>query len=82
MAIYAPVTAKERTGRFGQEFNVSFSAEKMISFIKANTNTKGYCNLKMIKRKEVGKFGDTHSVTLDTWQPTQRGDAPNADGGW
>ena len=67
--IFAPVTAKERAGRFGQEFKISFNADKMIAFITAHKNAKGYVNLEMRKRREVGKFGDTHSVTLDTWEP-------------
>lgn len=70
--IYAPVSAKARDGRFGEEFSISFNVEKMLAFIKEHKTAKGYVNLKMNKRRDVGKFGETHSVTLDTWQPRQR----------
>ena len=36
--------------------------------IKAHTNERGYLNLNISKRNEVGQYGDTHSISLDTWK--------------
>lgn len=80
---YAPVQVKSRDTQYGQQLRFSFKAADLIAFIEDNTNDKGYINLNIIPRKEVGKYGETHSVTLDTWQPdpnrqrtTQSGNRP------
>jgi len=69
--IYAPINVKARDGRFGQEFRISFNVEKMLAFIKQHQTAKGYVNLSMTARREVSKFGETHSVVVDTWEPNQ-----------
>lgn len=51
---------------------LSFHASELIEFVKANTNERGYINLGVSQRKEVGRFGDTHCVWLDTWKPTRQ----------
>ncbi len=72
--VYAPMSAKCRDTSAGQFFSLSFNAEKMKAFIAQHTNAKGYVNLNMGKRREEGKYGETHSITLDTWEPKS---APN-----
>lgn len=69
--IYAPCTCKLIDTSNGQFMKLSFTADKMIQFIKSNTNAKGFVNLNISERREVGQFGDTHSVKLDTWQPSE-----------
>ena len=70
--IYAPVNAKEKVFQDGGEVvNFGGRADKLIAFIEQNTNSKGYINFVMARRKSVGQYGDTHAVYLDTWQPKQ-----------
>lgn len=77
--IYAPATAKQIETNYGPLLKVSFSADKMILFINTHRNERGYVNLTISNRKEVGKYGDTHSVALDTWKPkTQAGSGSEA----
>lgn len=71
---YAPFTVKSREGRFGTEFKISAKADALIDFIKTHVNARGYINCEMGPRKETGKYGETHNVTLDTWEPSQRSD--------
>lgn len=86
---YAPGSAKLRTNCQWFELSYSFNAEKMIEFIQRHTNSRGFVNLKINERRGVGKFGDTHSVSLDPWEPKSDGQpqartaapAPEQDGG-
>jgi len=71
--IYVPKsTAKERTfkgtdGELVSVIAISFKAEDFYDFIAENTNEKGYINFDITKRKEVGTYGDTHSIVLNTY---------------
>lgn len=68
--VYVPKSsAKLRETSIGQVFNISFRVDEFIEFAKANKNAKGYLNLSCLPRREEGQFGDTHSVTLDQWEP-------------
>ena len=40
---------------------------------KKGGNGKMYLNLDIVERKEVGQYGDTHSVKYDTWEPNKVG---------
>jgi hypothetical protein len=44
---------------------MSFNVEKLQQY----ANEKGYVNMTMSKRKEVGQYGDTHYFTLNEWKP-------------
>jgi hypothetical protein len=37
--------------------------------LKQYVNEKGYVNVTMSKRMEVGQYGDTHYFTLNEWKP-------------
>jgi hypothetical protein len=63
--IYIKATVKK--SNYGLKF--SGKAEDVINQIKENTNEKGYFNWNISERKEVGKYGETHYVTVDTWKP-------------
>ena len=71
--VYVPKsTAKERTfkgadGELVSVIGISFKSEDFYDFIAENTNEKGYINLDISKRKEVGTYGDTHSITLNNF---------------
>jgi hypothetical protein len=56
----------------GSMMKLSFKADEFIAFCKANANKRGYINFGVTARREVGKFGDTHCVWLDTWEPEQK----------
>ena len=48
------------------------------SKMKKAANGKSYLNLDITRRREVGQYGDTHSIKYDTWEPKEKSDAVNA----
>ena len=72
--IYAPKTsAKQVTFNSGKSIlKLGIHAETMIEFLRQHANEKGYVNLGISERREVGQYGDTHCVWLDTWKPNQQ----------
>lgn len=66
------VTLKE--SKFGIKF--SGKTDEVIAQLLAITNEKGYFNLEIQKRKEAGKYGETHYVKVDEWKPEQKAQAP------
>lgn len=44
----------------GSLIKLSFNALMLAEFARANQNEKGYLNLVVSKRRELGKYGDTH----------------------
>lgn len=70
------VSAKEVQTQWGAVLKLGVHADTMIDFLNQHRNEKGYVNIAISPRKEVGQYGDTHSVTLDTWKPGQRRNAP------
>jgi len=69
MATYLnKVTLKE--SKFGIKF--SGKTDEVIAQLLAITNEKGYFNLEILKRKQVGNYGETHYVKVDEWKPEQK----------
>lgn len=66
---------KAMTGNFGVFHKLSFSAQDLET-LKANLNEKGYVNIAMNERQSPSQYGATHSMVIDTWQPTPQGQAP------
>lgn len=62
-------TAKVVQTSFGELLNLSLKLEDM----KAIVNDKGYVNMTVMKRKEVGKFWDTHYVVENSYKPQSQG---------
>jgi hypothetical protein len=58
-----------KQSKFG--VRLSFS-RKDLETMQANLSEKWYINFNLNERKEVGKFGETHSMTIDTWTPTPK----------
>ena len=58
--------------QYGEFFNMSFNIEKL----KQYANEKGYVNLTMSKRREVGQYGDTHYFTLNEYNPNNNQNNP------
>jgi len=70
---YAPVSAKQITFQSGKTIiKLGVPVEKFIAFLQEHQNSKGYVNLGISPRKETGKYGETHTVWLDTWQPGEK----------
>lgn len=74
--IYVPKSgAKEITFQSGKKIlKLNFKANELIAFLNQHKNDKGYVTLGVSERREVGQYGDTHCVWLDTWKPQPRGD--------
>ena len=67
--IWLKCSAKEKIfANGGSVLNIGIKAEDLTQFIEAHTNERGYLNVNIIKRNEVGQYGDTHSISLDTWK--------------
>lgn len=73
-------TAKQKTinTKLGEMevIKLSFS-KKDLELLIASLNEKGWVNLDQVKRKEVGKYGETHSISIDTWKPSTPGNTPS-----
>lgn len=68
--IYVPLFVKEHEFKDGGTIlKVSCKIDKMIAFLNEHTNSKGYVNMIISRRKEVSQYGDTHYAVLDTWEP-------------
>lgn len=55
---------------------LSCSAEKMSKFLLDNKNDKGYTNIVLSAKREVGEDGISHVATLDEWKPKSDSAAP------
>ena len=62
-------SCKAISGQFGEFFNVSINVEKLQQY----ANEKGYVNMTMSKRREVGQYGDTHYFVLNEYNPENSG---------
>ena len=61
-------SAKEKQGKYGEFISLSFS-QKDLDILNASKNERGYVNLVINRRNQPGTYGETHSVTIDTWKP-------------
>lgn len=62
-----------KKSKFG--IKLSGKVEKIIAELNKHVNSKGYINLDITERKEVDKFGNTHTVKVDTWEPAPKGNS-------
>ena len=53
----------------GSLLKLSCDAHALAEFAREHKRESGYRMLCIAKRREVGKFGETHSVYLDTFKP-------------
>lgn len=67
MAEKTYVKVSVKPGKYG--LKLSGKADEVIKQIQEHTNDKGYFNWDINPRKEVGKYGDTHTVTVNDWKP-------------
>jgi len=77
--LYVPKSkAVERDGRYGKFLCLSFKAKELRDFINEHVNADGYINLNVSPRKQLGEYGDSHSISLNQWKPTPRDGAPRS----
>lgn len=62
---YLPINGKK--SKYG--IKLSGKTDDVIKALQSITNDKGYFNLEVLERKQPGKYGETHYVKEDTWQP-------------
>ncbi len=73
------ISAKQVTFESGKSIlKLNIHVGKLITQLTPLANEKGYVNLGVSERKEKGRFGETHTVWLDTWKPTPKADAQAA----
>lgn len=73
--VYVPMSsAKQHTFKDGGAIlKLGFKADDLIAFVTKHANERGWINLVVSERRSVGERGDTHSVTLDTYEPKRQG---------
>lgn len=71
--VYVPGTSiKEFTFPSGDTvIRFSICLEKFAPFVKQYKKSNGYINFNINKRKEVGTYGETHTCSLDLWEPSK-----------
>ena len=70
--IYVPGSAKEIQTQYGPLLKLSFPVADLVAFVQAHKNAKGWVNMNVSRRKSEGKYGETHTIVLDTWQPSAK----------
>jgi len=63
-------TAKEKQWKYWPFISVWLRFEDL----KNHVNEKGYVNIIVSPRKEVGKYWDTHTVSIDEYVPKAKED--------
>lgn len=58
----------QRQSNYWDYFTGSINLEE----IKKHDNWKGYAKIKVQLRREPWKYGETHSIIIDTWKPTPK----------
>ena len=58
----------KEVGNYGH-LNVNIKLTDFIEQVKPLVGEKGYVNLTIAKKKEAGKYGDTHYCIENTWKP-------------
>lgn len=70
--VYIGGSIKEIGGQYGTFINCSLKLEDLQKIV----NEKGYCNFVVSRRKEIGKFGDTHFATKNDYTPSTTNSVP------
>ena len=58
----------QREWKFWQYFTGSINLKE----IAQHDNWKWYAKIKVQLRREPWKYGETHSITIDTWKPAPK----------
>ena len=68
------VTEYNKNPEFPPIFNVAIQLQKFTDELARHADENGKVRVKIKKRREPGKYGDTHFVVLDTWKPSREAD--------
>ena len=68
---------KEVKGKYGDFLIADIKSLDFIKWLNENTNERGYCNLKFPKRKEIGKYGNTHIAFLNEEKEKNKNETNN-----
>lgn len=70
-------SAKERQTQYGPEIDVQLEIDDLAQYVTdygyINKAGKHIVRIKIARRREVGRFGETHSVEVNTWKPDSSG---------
>lgn len=66
---YLRWSAKAVTTQYGTLINLSISKEELN---KLPVSEKGFIRITIAERKEIGQYGDTHSIFENTFVPTKQ----------
>ena len=70
---YVPKSkAKAVQTQYGEILKLGFKSDVLIEFIQENTNSSGYINLDVSKRRQPDDYGNTHSIFLNDYQPAPK----------
>lgn len=68
-------SAKERITQYGTDIEIQLEVDDLMGYVAeygyVNKAGKHVVRVKVSRRREVGKFGETHSVEINTWKPDQ-----------
>ena len=65
---YIGGSAKQVDTQYGWILNLSLKLEDLQAIV----NPKGYVAISVMPRKEVGQYGDTHSVVENSYKPKEQ----------
>lgn len=63
------MTIKQKNFGNKNKISMGINVEKFTQFLHENVNDKGYVNLQAWSLDEIGKYGETHTATIDNWEP-------------
>lgn len=78
-------TVKEKNGTYGPYLDVTINLDELGQAVRSGFNFKSESGKNLIRlqithRKEVGKYGETHSITVNTWKPDNQQSGQNHGG--
>ncbi len=66
------INGKKINGQYWDFYNISINLEKLKEYV----NNKGYVNITMSQRREVGQYGETETFTLNEYKPKAKEESP------
>jgi len=72
------VSFKTSNGDEASILRMNFKVEDFVSFLETHVNDRGYITIDVKARKEVGEYGDTHSLVLNTYKKEEKTDDTKA----
>ena len=64
------VKASLRNGK--SVISTSYNVDKFCAFLRKHVNERGYVNVDSWEKDQPGRFGDTHTASLNDFVPTSK----------